>query len=183
MRKPREDEIPVSTIRHDTVYADFNELNGEGKILYLNPKCVLIGLNEVPHMLFVTPDFNQDDLKKNIGENLYEIKQLVLQSNFLNKSTEKGKYYRIPDWLLNFKKIEYLKVESAELDDLWLLRNLPVQHLILKHIKFNDATVFTNSVTQFHFLKEITYDDSLNEELIGKVTLVKPNLKFSYEAE
>jgi hypothetical protein len=83
---------------------------------------------------------------------------------------------------LAFKKIDFLKFEYVELDELWLMRGLPVQHLILQNVKFNDRTVFTNSIIQFALLNEITYDDSLDHEIINKIASAKPNIKLSYES-
>ncbi|SEO94681.1 hypothetical protein [Mucilaginibacter sp. OK283] len=82
MRKPQNDKIPISKISYTTVNADFSGLNGEAKIFYLNPKCVLVGLNDVPYILFITADFNRDDLTKAVSEDLYEVKRLILQPTF-----------------------------------------------------------------------------------------------------
>jgi hypothetical protein len=183
MSKPQKDEIPVSKISYTTVNADFSGLNGDGKILYLNPKCVLVGLNGVPYILFVTADFNQDDLTKTIGKDLYEVKRLVLQPTFSYVSPEKRSHCKIPDWLFAFKKIEWLKFEYVELDELWLFRNLPLEHLVLKNVKFNDPTIFVDSITQFKLLNQITHDNSLNKRLISKIISVVPDVKLSYGSE
>ncbi|EHQ30401.1 hypothetical protein Mucpa_6345 [Mucilaginibacter paludis DSM 18603] len=183
MRKPKKDEIPVSKISHTTVYADFSGVDGDGKILYLNPKCVLVGLDGVPYMLFITADFNQDDLTKTIGGELYQVKRLVLQHTFSYVSPEKRSYCKIPDWLLAFKKIEWLKFKYVELDELWLFRNLPVQHLVLQNVRFNDPTIFADSIIQFNLLNQITHDNCLNKELISKIASALPHVKFSYETE
>jgi hypothetical protein len=181
MRKPQKDEIPVSKVSHNTVNADFSNLNGDGKILYLDPKCVLVGLNGAPYILFVTADFNQDALTKTIGKDLYEVKRLVLQPTFSYVSPEKRSYCKIPDWLLAFKNAEWLKFEYVELDELWLFRNLPVQHLVLQNVRFDDPTIFVDSIIQFSLLNQITHDNSLNEELIGKITAAIPHVKLSYK--
>lgn len=181
MRKPKSDKIPISKISHTTINADFSGLNGEGKILYLNPKCVLIGLNDVPYMLFVTADFNGNDLMKAIDEDLYEVKRLVLKPAFSYLPPNERTYCKIPDWLLAFKKIEFLKFDYVELDELWLMRYLPVQHIVLQNVKFSDPLVFTDSIAQFAALNEITYDGSLNKEIISRIASQKPDVKFVYK--
>jgi hypothetical protein len=183
MRKPQKDEIPISKLSYTTVNADFSGLDGDGKILYLNPKCVLVGINGVPYILFVTADFDQDDLTKTIGEDLYEVKRLVLQPTFSYVSPEERTHCKIPDWLLAFKKTEWLKFQYVELDELWLFRHLPVQHLLLQNVKFDDPTIFADSIIQFNLLNQITHDNSLNEELISKITSAIPHVKLSYETE
>lgn len=180
MSKPHKDGIPISKISHTTVVTDFSNLEGEGKILYLNPKCVLVGLNNVPYTIFVTADFDKEDLIKTVGKLLYEVKQIILKPTFSHVPSDKRTFCNIPDWLLDFKKAELLKFECVDLDELWLFRDLPVQNIAFKKVKF-DPTMFLNSINQFQLLNEITYDDSLNEDMISKIISIKPHIKFSYE--
>ena len=183
MKRPRQDDIPITKISNSTVVGDFSSLDGESKILFLDPKCVLIGLNGVPYMLFITPGFDLNKLIKVTDENLYEIERIVVQSTFTSKPGDEDLYGDIPDWLLSFKKVDLLKLEKINIDELWLLRNLPVQHLVLKKVKFDSPTILKDSVLQFSSLAEITHDNTVSSEIIKEISLIKPKIKFYYETD
>ncbi|RVU01743.1 hypothetical protein EOD41_07225 [Mucilaginibacter limnophilus] len=183
MKKPSKDAIPVSVLRDTTVVADFEGLNGEGKILYLTPKCVLIGLDGIPHTLFVTSNFYPKNLLEEIGQDLFEVRQLILQPTFSNISSGEAGYGSIPDWITNLKKVELIKFAYINLDELWLLRDLPVKQMVLNNIKFSETDLFIKSVNLFHFLDGITYDDSISKEIISRVMLRKSGVKFSYKTD
>lgn len=183
MGKPRKYEIPVSKITNTTVYADFSGLDGEGTILFLNPKCTLVGLNGVPYILYITADFNLNDLIDAIGDDLYKVKQIILKPSFLSGTSENVKFCKVPDWLMAFRNVDLIKFECVQLDELWVWRDLPVQHFVFKNVSFDDQTIFTDAIAQFTLLNEITYDDSLNEEVISNIVSAKPRLKLTYQTE
>lgn len=50
-------EIPKSIIRGNVVNTDLEARNKGEKILFLNPACVIIGAENLPETIFVTPEF------------------------------------------------------------------------------------------------------------------------------
>ncbi len=182
MSKPNDDDIPVSRLSYNTVYINYDGLDGKGQVLYLNTQCILVGLNDAPWMLFVTADFNQDEIINAIGDDLYEIKRLVVQSTFMTGNKNSKVVFHIPDWLLAFKKLEMLKFEQIIVDELWLFRNLSIGELILKKVKYEDEDILADSILQFKQLSAMIYDDSLSPAIIDKISLAKPALKLTFEA-
>jgi hypothetical protein len=61
----------------------------KGKILFINPQCSVIGLENSPYMLFTTPEFNEGNLPTNIAKHIYKVKELILQPTFF-VGTSKG---------------------------------------------------------------------------------------------
>jgi hypothetical protein len=181
MKKPQNDEIPVTKLIYNTVYTDFHDLDGELKIVYTDPKCILTTLNGTPWMLFVTPDFNQNDLISAVGDHLFEVKRLCVQSTFNVDSKSAGKLLSMPDWLIAFKNVEWLRFDSLILDELWLLKDLPLKELCLNKIAYQDEVVLLNSISRFKDLTELTYDESLTDTLVCAISAAKPNLKLSFE--
>src|ERR1700761_7562529 len=89
MKKPNQEEIPRSIIKGSgVIHADLNSSKGRGNLLFVSPKCTIVGLNNLPYMLFTTPEFNENVLPLNIKKDIHEIKELVLQPSF---STEAHK--------------------------------------------------------------------------------------------
>jgi hypothetical protein len=167
MKKAEQEEIPRSIIKGSSggISGDLSSLNGKGKLLLADPKCFVIGLENLPYILFTTPEFLEENLPTNIGKNIYEVKKLVLKPTFFVGASKAIKYCTIPEWLTNFKKIEDLRFEYVEIDDLNYLRNLPIQHLIFENIKFSDSKKIIAAIKQFKHLKDISYDQSFSIDL------------------
>ncbi len=182
MSTSNNDDIPVPRLSYNTVSINYDGLDGKGQVLYLNTQCILVGLNDAPWMLFVTADFNQDEIINAIGDDLYEIKRLVVQSTFMAGNENIDIVSQIPDWLLAFKKLEMLKFEQIIVDELWLFRNLAIRELILKKIKYEDEDILADSILQFKELSAMIYDDSLSTVIIDKISLAKRDLKLTFEA-
>ncbi len=175
---PQQEEIPRSIIKGSGgIGADLSSLNGKGKILFVDPECAVIGFGDLPYMLFMTPDFREENLPPDIRKNVYEVKKLVVQPTFSGVS-KSAKFCTVPKWLVNFKKIEYLRLAYVELDDLNYLKDLPVQHLVIENIKYDDSKRLIAAIKQFKHLKEISYDRSLPEDL--RLSFKELNLKLTF---
>ena len=62
MKDPRREDIPKSVLRGYNSYgADLSYLNGKGKMLFLDPRCVVIGLENLPYTVFLTPEFDLEN--------------------------------------------------------------------------------------------------------------------------
>lgn len=173
MKKPSQEDIPRTILKYSTVSVDAGFYEWGGKILFLSPTCVVLGIREVTHSLYTTPKFTTELLPPNVAESIHEVKLIILQSTF---SIEPGlrKNYPIPQWLSDFKKVEHLKLADANLDNLNNLKDLPIQHLILNDTWFSDADNLVATIKQFKQLKYLAYNESfpLNVvEAIGKLNL------------
>ncbi len=127
MEKPKQEEIPRSIIKGSgVIHADLNSPKGRGNLLFVSPKCTVVGLHNLPYMLFTTPEFNENILPVDIKKDIYEVKEVVLQPSFAIEAHKSIKYCTVPEWLTNFKKIESLRFEYVVLDDLDCLKDLPV---------------------------------------------------------
>jgi len=166
---PQQEEIPRSIVKGSGgIGADLSSLNGKGKILFLDPKCVVIGLGDFPYILFITPEFCEENLPPDIRKNVYDVKKLILQPTF-SAVSKPAKFCAVPKWLVNFKKIECLRFEYVELGDLIQLADLPIQQLIIENIKYDDGDRLIAVIKQFKHLKEISYDHSLPADLIRSI--------------
>lgn len=178
MEKSNHKEIPRSIIKGgNSIHTDFDLLDGKTTLLFVSPNCTVVGLKNVPYMLFTTPDFNTNVLPLKIRKDIYEVKQLVLQPSFSSEIRESVAYCAIPKWLTNFKKLELLRFEYVELAELSSLNNLPIQNLIFENIKYEDSQKLIDAIKQFKHLEEVSYDHSLGAELIRSVK--KLNLKLT----
>jgi len=165
MTKAQQDEIPKSIIKGDgVIHADLDSSKGTGKLLFISPKCTVVGLNNLPYMLFATPEFSEDILPPNIRKRIHEIKELVLQPSFSTQANKSILYCKIPKWLVNFKKIESLRFEHVDLGDLNCLYDLPIQHLTFENVKYNDTDLL-NTIKKFKHLNQIFFDKSLSADL------------------
>jgi len=177
MKDPRQEDIPKSVLRGYNSYgADLRYLNGKGKMLFLDPRCVVIGLENLPYTVFLTPEFDLENLPNEIRKDIYEAKQLILQSTFSGVNPKSAKFCVIPKSASNFKNINFLRLSYVELDDLDILKNLPIEHLILENVKFDDSDNLIISITQLNNLKEISYDKSLTNYVIDSINEWKSDL-------
>lgn len=89
--------IPQSAIKGGGFFnTDLDFKDNGGKLMFTHPNCVVVGLNELPHTLFITPGFDERTLPASINEKLYEVKKNVLKSSFSDEITQGKKYYSIP---------------------------------------------------------------------------------------
>lgn len=182
MKKPSQEEIPRSIIKGSGVIrADLNFPQGKGDLLFLSPKCIVIGLDNLPYMLFATPEFSFDILPVNIKSNIHLVKEIVLQSTFSVEINQLDQYSYLPNWLQDFKGLKHLHLKYIIIDDLILLKDLPIQHLILDNVKYNDKVKLVYCIGVFKYLKEISCDHSVDAGL--KAAIKELNLKLNFYSE
>ncbi|SHM54467.1 hypothetical protein [Mucilaginibacter sp. OK098] len=168
MKKPRQEDIPRSILKYNTVAVDPSFYEQGFKMLFLNPECVVVGLGDVPSRLFITPAFTTDLLPPNVAEGIHEVVEIVLQSTF-TAEPELKKSYPLPKWLTDFKKVKHLKLVDANLDNLIDLKDLPVQHLVIEDIRFNDTDNLVTAIQQFKHLKYLAYDETFPTNVVEAI--------------
>lgn len=170
MERSKHQVIPGSIIKgQGAVAADLSALKGKGKILFVDPNCFVVGLENLPYRLFITPEFTNENLPTALRTNIYAVKELIMKPTFSVGSPKEIKTCSIPKWLSNFKKVECLRFENVTLDNLNYLRDLPVQHLIIEKITIENTKEFIINIKQFKHLKEISYDQSLSEDVRNSI--------------
>jgi hypothetical protein len=175
MKKVVDNSIPKTNIKGDFVHADLNSPKGQGKILHLKPDCIVIGLNEVPYMLFTTDSFDQSNLPSALQNSIYGIKELILKPTFTLNT--KRVYCSIPDWIIKFNELESLRFDFVRLDSIDVIKQLPIKHLILENIKYSDSEKIIITLRQLNNLQEVFCDDTFPISIID--TFKNSNLKFS----
>ncbi|WP_461451608.1 hypothetical protein [Mucilaginibacter sp.] len=176
MEWPNQEEIPKSNLRSNvSIGIDFGHLKDKGKILFIDPRCFVVGLEDVPYTLFTTPEFSEVNLPLAFKDKIYEVTNLILQPAFDLAKLRKSEHCIILKWLADFKKVEFLRFQRVHLDQLHYLTDLPVKHLVLEDIKLSDSDNLIIYISQFKHLKEISYDESLPLDV--KEAIVKLNLK------
>jgi hypothetical protein len=185
MEWPNQEEIPKSySSGNVSIGVDFGSLKDEGKILFVNPECSVIGAEDTPYMLFATPNFDEIDLPSIVKNRIHEVKSLVFQPSFIRKVWKVSEHSLIPKWIADFKQVDFMRFQRVNVDDLSYVTELPVQHLILEDIILSDSDNLIIAISQFKYLKEISYDESLPLEVVEaieklnlKLTLVVPDVK------
>jgi hypothetical protein len=171
MEKPKQEDIPKSVIKGSGgIAVDLSSLNGKGKVLFADPRCFVIGLNDFPFMMFATPEFTEKLLPTHIQESIYGIKDLTFKpSFFVGKKHTPIKPCEISPWIASFKYIEYLQLENVNIDNLILLKELPVEHLNLKAVIYTNDTEVLFAIKQFKSLKEVSFDHSITDDLRHRI--------------
>jgi hypothetical protein len=178
MEWPKQEDIPKSIIKgKGAIAADLSSLKGKGKILFVNPKCVVIGLGDTPYRLFITPDFHEENLPSELQKHIFDVKELILKPTFSVGTSKRVEYCSIPKWLTKFNRIELLRFEYVELDNLKYLKELPVHHLIIENIKYLNSKTVITAIKQFRQLKEVSYDGTLPQDI--KNAMMELNLKLT----
>ncbi|WP_179414862.1 hypothetical protein HDF19_19875 [Mucilaginibacter sp. E4BP6] len=178
MEWPNQEEIPKSySTGNVSIGVDFGSLKDKGKILFVNPECSVIGVEDTPYMLFTTPKFDEIDLPPTVKDKIHEGKSLVFQPSFISKVLKNSEHSLIPEWIADFTKVEFLRFQRVNVGDLSILKDLPVQHLMLEDIKLSDSDNLIIAISQFKHLKKVSYDESLPLEV--KEAIEKLNLKLT----
>ncbi|MDB5121283.1 MAG: hypothetical protein JWN56_2501 [Sphingobacteriales bacterium] len=184
MKAPNPEEIPRSIIKGSGfVNADFGSLGDKGKLLLLDTRCVVVGLGDIPHTVFATPQFSDVELPLKFSENIFEVKNFVFQATFSSELRMKNQFCKIPEWLINFKNIESLILDLVELDDLAFLKDLPIQYLTFQNAKINDENRLIDAIKQLKQLKGITVNNKFSANLIQLIEVELPELVLTYVSE
>lgn len=155
--------IPKSRIKGSGfVNTDLDSKNNGEKLLFTHPNCVVVGLDDLPYMLFVTPDFDEKKLPPVVNEKIHEVKKIVLKSTFSDEMLNRQKYYSIPKWLISFNKVEYIDLEDADLDDLELLKECPIKHFVFRNVKFDNLEKVASALRLFKNLVDISCNPSFS---------------------
>jgi hypothetical protein len=178
-------EIPRSIIRGSGFYnIELGEelMNKGGKVLLINKDVVLIGLGDIPYILWATPYFDIESLPSeglnrlpaNIKETLYEVEEIFIKSslasdNKLRKKWGYGKYPPIPTWVNNYQKLRRLHLENIILNNLGILKDLPIEEIELQDTKFDKQFDLTAILEGFKSLKRIVCDDTLPRKLKNQI--------------
>jgi hypothetical protein len=150
--------IPQSMVKGSGfVNTDLDFTDKGGELFFANPKCFVVGLNDLPHLLFVTPEFDERDLPTALSEKIYDVKKIILKTTFSDEIIRK-QYYNIPNWLIKFNKVECIDFEDANLDKLAILNECPIEHFTFNNVKFDDKEKISSAILQFNNLKSISCD-------------------------
>ncbi len=177
MKQQQKKDIPKTVIKGSGgIGTDLSSLNENDKILFADPKCFIIGSNGLPHMIFVTPQFNANFLPIHLRESIFNIKSLIFKpSFFVGKKNTPVATCQMSPWIADFKHIEYLQLENVDIHNLKLLKGLPIRHISLVSVKFTNNHEIFEAIKHFKALKEISYDRSIPIELVQSIK--KLNLK------
>lgn len=178
MKKEDQQEIPKSIIKgNGSIAADLSAFKGRGKILFVDPRCVIVGIETEPFRIFITPGFNKENLPSSLRENIYDVKELILKPTFAIGMDDKITACQIPIWIKSFTKVGLLRLEFVSLDNLCYLSNLPIQYLIIENITYNNIEKLIADIRLFKHIEEISYDQSFPMELLPE--LKKTGLKLT----
>lgn len=178
MRKQKNNEIPRSILRGSGfICTDLRSEAGE-KLLFINPQCAVVGIEDEPYLLFVTPEFDDKILPLNLKGIIYKVKRIVLQPTFLDKMLD-PEYYSIPIWLTDFKELEHLSLKSINVDNLIYLHDLPVKYLELSKVFFSDKDRILTAISYFSCLKELVYDETAPLNIIRSLKELNSGLKLT----
>ncbi|MEO6149224.1 MAG: hypothetical protein ABIN95_09945 [Mucilaginibacter sp.] len=176
MQKPKQDTIPKTVLKYTTVNVDPGFFESGRKILALDPKYAVIGKGDKPYILYATPKFTANTLPPAIARQIYNVKNIVLQSTFDSDPASKKEQEHIPDWVVNFTQVSSLTFDYFVLDRLGSLKALPLKHLIIRDCKFSDRRQLIEAINQFKELKYFVFDQSLPSGVADDVRRQNPKL-------
>ncbi|GAA4779434.1 hypothetical protein GCM10023231_02760 [Olivibacter ginsenosidimutans] len=157
--------IPKSTIK-GSGFVNIN-WNGEksGSLMYSSSNCILLGKEDVPYMLYTTPNIVQLLAAKK-GEGLYKIRKLVLTSFFGSKTNSNNPYTEIPEWIGNFQELQEIYFENINVDRLEIVKSLYLTKLSFKNVTFRHISSICRSINGLSMLEEIHHDESFHDVLL-----------------
>lgn len=168
MAQSNQDTVPQTVLNYGTrVNADLSFLKGRGKVMVANLNFVVIGLDDIPFIMFTTPKYSSETISPLVQKDVYGIKRLIFQPSFVHDEL-KDNYCTIPSWLSTFKEIDYLKLKNVEICNLLVLQSLPVRFLQLENIiiKPKDCQRVVNDIGKFKYLRGIVYDKTMPKEIL-----------------
>ena len=176
----KRDTVPQTVLDYGTrINADLSSLNGRGTIMVANFDYIIVGLDNVPYMLFATTAFNQYKVTSNIRKDLYSIKRIVFQPSF-EYDKLKNSNCNLPSWIENYKSLEYLRLSHVDVRHLEFLQGLPIKFLQMNDVTINETDYLkvVKNIEILKNLKAIIYDSSFPISLIQILKLKHPEYTF-----
>ncbi len=159
MEKPKNKrrQVPHSDIRGSGfLNIDWGD-EQNGSVLHFDSRSILLAIDGTPHTLVTKPDISGMTDSGKFGEELYEVKRIVLLSTFGSEIV----YCSIPIWITRFKKLDELQLTGVQLDDIRLIHDLPITRLVLKDVIFDRPTSIATVLNGLPTLKRVIYDPSI----------------------
>ncbi len=179
MKKNEPEEIPISDLTNSVMFViDSDSKENDFEILSISKNAIVLGKDGIPTTLFLIAGFREVELPLEIKKNLDEVTLVGYQGIFMQEFSCEIENCIIPTiYLLNFKKMESLKLRNADLDNLVDLKDLPIKVLTLQDIRYSDGRKLINALEQFKNLREVFYDQSIPIYIINSINT--SNLKFT----
>jgi len=151
-----------------------------GSILFFDGVNILLGIDEIPYMLYTTISFDINIIPDNFLKDLYEVRKLHLTVSLSFRSRNASTHYAIPRWLENYNKLEFLSLNYFDLNGLKLIKYFPVEELIIRNAYIQNVENTIIDLMSLPNLKTFIYDEScaeLSSEL-SKVSQGKITFKY-----
>lgn len=150
--------LPQSIIKGSGfINTDLEFQTSGGKILFISPKCTVIGFRELPYMLFSTPEF-EEKMPISVKEKIHYVRKIILKATFSDETLKDRKPYDIPNWLIDFNMVECIDFDGVNLENLSVLSNLSIDHLIFRNVKFDNKEEIMSAFRLFKNLSNIECD-------------------------
>lgn len=177
--KNESEEIPISDLTNSVmIVIDSNSDANRVEVLFRGRHAIVVGRDSIPIELYVFPEFSEVELPLGIKKNLYEVTSVGFNGTFKRDNSGEIENFIIPTIsLVNLKKMEFLSLRHADLDNLVDLKDIPIKELTLQNIRYSDGKKLIFALEQFKNLREVFYDQSLPMDIINSVNT--SNLKFT----
>ena len=138
-------EIPRSVIIKKTSIIDLK--GGKYTFLFESDDCIVFGLGDTPFSLHALVEFNENMItNESVRQVIHRVNLITVKTTFYYNDVGKTPYSSVPNWLINFKVVEWLKLYHMNIDNLSKLSLLPIKQLELYDIKYTSY----QKVIDFH---------------------------------
>ncbi|GGH08778.1 hypothetical protein FAZ19_02445 [Sphingobacterium alkalisoli] len=144
----------------------------EGEVLFFNGRDILLGKNKRPIILFTSPNISSLDMF-NVGDSIFNIKKLVLNSILGKKPNTDLVYEEVPEWLAMMKNVEEVSFENIRIEGLEEVIGLPIKSLSFKNVIISNTSIILDVINHLKGLEEIHYD----ETFLGVINLLDTRIK------
>lgn len=152
-------KIPESRIQGSGFLNIRRKEGEEGEVLFFNGRDILLGKNKLPFILFTSPNIPSLDIF-NVGDRIFCIKKLVLNSLLGKQPNTDLVYEVIPEWLVMMKYVEEISFENIRIENLEKVIDLPIRSLSFKNVIISNISKTVDVINHLEGLEEIDYDET-----------------------
>lgn len=159
-----------------------DDVEGNFTILYYKNDGIIIGRNNKPYMLIANYAFDLSGVPTNLKPEVLQIRAIKLQPS-LFFGRDQNEIGTIPDWIANFKKLEYLTLESACVNSLSVIDSSSLRYLVLVNTRLESSVKLKSEISLFKNLRYIVYNKGSNFQDMLKLDDASTHLTILTEDE
>jgi len=156
-----------------SLMADLSGIGENASVLFFDKTCTIIGLDNRPRTLYVSPEFKPSILPDFLQKTFHDIRVVIFDPPLESAKAKSVEFHSIPAWLYEIEKLEYLTFNYIAINPFFFDQNLPIKHLVFEKVRPEDKSTIIDRIAHMKTLEYLVHQNLFSTE---EVSLIKQNI-------